>query len=90
MIINNLMNKNTIVNYNIKTLVSDGVSPSTVTGDSESHLEMLLQDKERLENEVMSLKSKLEGNVTQNSLMERLESQQRRITAFEISEKVIC
>lgn len=83
------MNKKTIIHYYLKTLVSDGVSPSTVTGDSESHLEMLLQDKERLENEVISLKSKLEGNVTQNSLMERLESQQRRITAFEISEKVI-
>lgn len=72
----------------MKISVSDGVSPSTVTGDCESHLEMLLQDKERLENEVILLKSKLGGNISQNSLMERLEAQQRRISAFELSEKV--
>lgn len=49
---------------------------------------MLLQDKDRLENEVHSLKMKLEGNFTQNSLLDKLESQQRKITAYELSEKV--
>lgn len=72
----------------LKLTATDGPTPSTVTGDYDNHLELLLRDKERLEEEVRGLRGKLEGTVTQGSLMERLEAQQRRITSLELADKV--